>query len=152
MLCNKYNLVNDSDIEKLKVAVIKAQQFAYCPYSHFRVGCALLTTDDKIYTGCNVENAAYPAGICAERTALTKAVSEGYKTFKALAIITDSNDCASPCGVCRQFIREFADSNIIGEKKFQLPIIMFKNDASEHLIMTLDDLLPHSFGPGDLPK
>lgn len=144
------DIVTQEQIDTLKAAVLKAQQFAYCPYSNFRVGCALLTSNDKIYTGCNVENASYPAGICAERTALTKAVSEGIKEFKAIAVITDSNTCSSPCGVCRQFIREFAGSNSIGDKKFQLPIVMFNNDTTEYIIKTIDELLPNSFGPEDL--
>lgn len=144
------DFLTDDEYDQLKTQVLKAQTHAYCPYSNFKVGCALLTKDGKIYTGCNVENAAYPAGICAERTAITKAVSEGDRHFKAIAVITDSTNCSSPCGVCRQFIREFAGSNVIGGKKLQLPIVMFNNTASKSLIKTIDELLPHSFGPEDL--
>lgn len=144
------SLLTDDEIEQLRVEVVKAQKLAYCPYSKFHVGCALLTASGKIYKGCNVENAAYSACICAERTAITKAVSEGERHFKAIAVITDSANCASPCGVCRQVIREFAGSNTVGDKKFQLPIVMFNNSTTEKLIKTIDELLPNSFGPEDL--
>lgn len=145
------SLFTKDEFEILRKEVLKAQTFAYCPYSKFRVGCAILTKEGKIFTGCNVENAAYPAGICAERTAITKAVSEGYQSFKIIAIITDSTNCSSPCGVCRQFIREFAGSNSIDDdNKFQLPIIMFNNSTTKHIIKTIDALLPNSFGPEDL--
>lgn len=144
------HLITDDEIEQLRIEVLNAQSLAYCPYSKFHVGCALLTASGKIYRGCNVENAAYAACICAERTAITKAVSDGESKFKAIAIITDSTGCASPCGVCRQVIREFAGSNTIGDKKYQLPIIMFNNTTTEKLIKTIDELLPNSFGPEDL--
>ncbi|AWU78532.1 uncharacterized protein C5L36_0E05860 [Pichia kudriavzevii] len=144
------SLVTKEEYELLKTTVLKAQEIAYCPYSKFRVGCAILAESGKLYTGCNVENAAYTAGICAERTAMSKAVSEGDRVFKAIAIVTDSPTCSSPCGVCRQFIREFSGANQIGKKKLQLPIIMFNNDTSKSTIKTLDELLPNSFGPEDL--
>lgn len=144
------SLVTDEELQRLKEEAVRAREYAYCPYSKFRVGCAVLTTKGTIYTGCNVENAAYPAGICAERTALTKAVSEGDRVFKAIAVITDSPNCASPCGVCRQFIREFSGPNTVDGKPFQLPVVMFDNTASKKLVMTIGDLLPNSFGPEDL--
>lgn len=143
-------LVTEEEIEELKIRVLKAKEFAYCPYSKFHVGCTILTKNGKYFNGCNVENASYPAGICAERTAITKAISEGEKEFKVIAVITDSIKCSSPCGICRQVIREFAGSNIHNGKSLQLPIIMFNNDASEKIIKTIDELLPNSFGPEDL--
>lgn len=91
-----------------------ARENAYAPYSHFRVGAALLTASGNIYTGCNVENAAYGATNCAERTAIFKAVSEGERDFSALAIIGDSDGYVFPCGICRQVIWEFSrDMDII---------------------------------------
>ncbi|KAF5897290.1 cytidine deaminase, partial [Clarias magur] len=85
----------------------KAKEFAYSPYSKFRVGAALLTGDGTVFTGCNVENACLTLGICAERVAISKAVSEGYQVFKAIAIASDMVDeFISPCGGCRQFLRE----------------------------------------------
>uniref|UniRef100_A0A673ZFM2 Cytidine deaminase n=1 Tax=Salmo trutta TaxID=8032 RepID=A0A673ZFM2_SALTR len=81
--------------------------FAYCPYSKFRVGAALLAHDGTVFTGCNVENACYNLGLCAERTTIAKAVSEGYRRFKAIAIASDLEDqFISPCGGCRQFMQE----------------------------------------------
>ena len=100
---------------------------AYVPYSHFPVGAALLCKDGTVFTGCNIENAAYGAGICAERTAMSKAISEGHRDFVRIAVAGKSDDYCVPCGICRQFIMEFApDMEIIclngqGEsKKFSL--------------------------------
>lgn len=90
------------EIDKLRDLVLDARNGAYAPYSNFRVGAVLLTTDGLFITGANVENASYGAGVCAERTALVKAVSEGHKSFKAIAVATDKEDICSPCGICRQ--------------------------------------------------
>ena len=87
---------------------LKAREYAYAPYSCFRVGAALLCSDGKVYTGCNIENASYPCGICAERTAAAKAVSEGHTAFEALAVVGSSQEICTPCGLCRQFLFEFA--------------------------------------------
>jgi cytidine deaminase len=84
-----------------------AMKNAYAPYSDFHVGAALLTSDGKIFNGCNVENSSYGLTICAERMAVGKAVSEGYKSFKAIVVISSSNPPATPCGTCRQFLAEF---------------------------------------------
>lgn len=100
--------------EKLMEAARQARKNAWCPYSHFAVGAALLTEDGTIFTGCNVENASYPLGNCAERTVIFKAVSEGYRQFRAIAICgapegeTPSQPCF-PCGACRQVLAEFCD-------------------------------------------
>ncbi|EGG04675.1 uncharacterized protein MELLADRAFT_37321, partial [Melampsora larici-populina 98AG31] len=116
-----------------------------------RVGAALLTTSDEVITGCNVENAAFTPGTCAERTAFAKAVSEGKTKFKALAVATDIDGPCSPCGVCRQFAREFC--------QLEMPIYMASASfrAAEDLktkvtIKTLGELLPMSFGPEDLSR
>ena len=135
--------------EKFQILCLKAVQAkenSYCPYSQFPVGCALLTEDNKIYTGVNVENASYGGAICAERTAIVKAVSEGHKKIKALAVSTNSNKCSSPCGICRQVIREFSESAL------KLPIIMLDKNGKKYIEMTIDELLPLSFGPDDLEK
>ena len=93
--------------KKLIAAAIEARERAYAPYSDFRVGAALLTETGKLFSGCNVENASYGLCICAERTAICKAVSEGEQTFVAIAVA--ASPLASPCGACRQFIFEFGD-------------------------------------------
>ena len=94
--------------DKELVALAKeAMEHAYVPYSHFKVGAALLTKDGRVFKGCNIENASYGATNCAERTAIFKAVSEGYREFDAIAIVASSGDYASPCGICRQVLFEF---------------------------------------------
>ncbi|XP_012295163.2 cytidine deaminase isoform X2 [Aotus nancymaae] len=96
-------------VQRLLVCSQEAKKSAYCPYSHFPVGAALLTQDGRIFQGCNIENACYPLGICAERTAIQKAISEGYKDFRAIAIASDmQDDFISPCGACRQVMREMS--------------------------------------------
>ncbi|KAL2091109.1 hypothetical protein ACEWY4_013372 [Coilia grayii] len=120
---------------------LDAKEFAYCPYSKFRVGAAVLAHDGRVFTGCNVENACYNLGICAERNAISKAVSEGYRDFKAIAIASDLSDqFISPCGGCRQFMREFGAS---------WDVYLSKPDGS-YVETTVDELLPGSFGPEDL--
>lgn len=123
----------------LKVA-IEAREKSYSPYSHYKVGAALLTTHGKIYTGCNIENAAYTPSNCAERTAIFKAISEGDQDFAAIAVVTING--GAPCGVCRQVIREFAPD---------LTIIV-GNITGDYQVLTLPDLLPDSFGPENLPR
>ena len=93
--------------EKLVALAKEAMKNAYAPYSKFQVGAALLAKDGRVFTGCNVENASYGATNCAERTAIFKAVSEGYREFDAIAIVASSGDFASPCGICRQVLAEF---------------------------------------------
>ena len=130
--------------ELIKIA-INMQNFSYAPYSHFHVGAALLTKDGKIFTGCNIENAAYGPSNCAERTAIFKAVSEGYKDFEAIAIVggpEDENgkptiqDFCPPCGVCRQVMSEFC------KKDFK---IILAKSLTEQKEFTLGQLLPESF-------
>ena len=131
--------------EELITSAIKMQDFSYAPYSHFHVGAALLTKDDKIYTGCNIENAAYGPSNCAERTAIFKAVSEGVKDFQAIAIAGGPGDetgkptikdFCPPCGVCRQVMSEFC------KKDFK---IILAKSPKEYKVYTLEELLPLSF-------
>ena len=123
--------------DELKSAAVSMLEKAYCPYSHFPVGAALECDDGTVFTGCNVENAAYPAGICAERNAIFHAVAEGHKRFRRIVIAGNSEDFCVPCGVCRQVMREFTTD---------LEIICL-NGAGEEKRFTLTDLLPHGFGP-----
>ena len=123
--------------EELKAAAVTMLDRAYCPYSHFAVGAALECADGTVFTGCNIENAAFSPTICAERTAVAKAVSEGHTDFVRIAIAGRSADFCVPCGVCRQVLREFAPG---------IEVICL-NGKGEERVFTLSELLPHSFGP-----
>lgn len=125
------------DYQKLIARAVEAKQHAYVPYSHFRVGAALLTAGGRIYTGCNVENVSFSATNCAERTAVYKAVSEGEREFTAIAVNGDNNDYLPPCGVCRQVLAEFCDLGT-----FQ---VILANDEEHYQVVTLDKLLPGAF-------
>jgi len=127
--------MNDPELVELAQ---KALKNAYAPYSNYPVGAALLTASGQVFTGCNVENAVYPLCTCAERTAVVKAVSEGQREFTAIAIATRNG--GSPCGSCRQVLREFAP---------HLRILL-TDDAGHVRHYTLDQLLPDSFGPESL--
>ncbi|XP_049628090.1 cytidine deaminase [Suncus etruscus] len=128
-------------IQQLLLSCQEAKKSAYCPYSNFRVGAALLTRDGRIFSGCNVENACYSLGNCAERTAIQKAISEGYKDFQAIAVASDmKDDFISPCGACRQVMREFGT---------KWAVYMTKPDGT-YVTKTVEELLPASFGPQDL--
>ena len=134
--------------EQLIENAIEARKMAYTPYSKYKVGAALLSSDNKIIKGCNIENAAYGPTNCAERTAFFKAVSEGVKEFSAIAIVggleneTDLfSGYAFPCGVCRQVMREFCDS------EFE---IVVARSTDDYKVYTLGELLPESFGPDNL--
>ncbi|XP_053307634.1 cytidine deaminase [Spea bombifrons] len=128
-------------IQKLLSASHEAKVFAHCPYSKFRVGAALLARNGKIYLGCNIENACYTLGNCAERAAIQNAVSEGCKEFKAIAIASDVDDeFITPCGACRQVMREFGSD---------WEIFLTKPDGT-YVLKTLHQLLPMSFGPENL--
>ena len=113
---------------------------AYVPYSHFPVGAALLCADGAVFTGCNVENAAYGSCICAESTALVKAVSEGRRDFVKLAVAGRGGDYCWPCGACRQMLYEFAPG---------LTVLVARGDG-DFVKTTLGELLPHGFGPASL--
>lgn len=135
-----------SMIRKLIEAAISQLPYAYVPYSNFRVGAALLAKDGTIYTGCNIENAAYTPSNCAERTAFFKAVSEGVAEFDAICIVGGKEGrltgYTSPCGVCRQVMMEFCDP-----EKFQIILAI---DTQNYRIFTLKELIPMGFGPDNL--
>ena len=120
----------------------EAREQAYAPYSRYQVGAAVLTADGQVFTGCNIENAAYPSSLCAERVAIFKAVSEGHRQLRAIAVLTSNG--GSPCGGCRQVMREFGGKQLI----------VLIADGSGTLLeeLTLEELLPRSFGPEELPR
>lgn len=127
----------------IKEAIL-AKENAYVPYSHFRVGAALLTKSGKIYRGCNIENAAYTPTNCAERTAFFKAVSEGELEFEAIAITGDADDYLYPCGVCRQVMAEFCNPSDF--------LILLVNNEEDWKECTLEQLLPGAFTSADIEK
>lgn len=126
--------------QELKETAMAMRERAYCPYSHFSVGAALECADGSVFTGCNIENAGFSPTICAERTAVAKAVSEGHTDFVRIAVAGSGPDHCVPCGVCRQVLSEFAPD---------LEIIAL-NGRGEQRRFTLRELLPHSFGPANL--
>lgn len=128
-----------SDQELVELAFTMLER-SYVPYSHFPVGAALEGADGTVYTGCNVENAAYGSSICAERTALVKAISEGCRSFRRLAVVGRSQDYCWPCGACRQMLFEFAP---------ELEVLVAKQDHS-FVKYSLCALLPQGFGPSSL--
>lgn len=134
-------------IEELIEQAMRARKFSYSPYSGYRVGAALMTAEGKVYTGCNIENAAYTPTNCAERTAFFKAVSEGQKSFRAIAIVGGPADepitqYAYPCGVCRQVMMEFCDPQTFD--------IIIARSKKEYRLKKLQELLPDGFGPSNL--
>lgn len=152
------------DDKTLMRTAIQAREYSYSPYSNFRVGAALLCKDGSVYTGCNMENAAYTPGICAERAAIYKAVSEGKREFQAIAIVggalgrkvnsaesgregalgQETLSLTAPCGVCRQVMREFCDP-----ETFRIILGTGEEDLRTYL---LKELLPLSFGPENLGR
>ena len=133
-------------IKKLSEAALDVRKKAYCPYSGFAVGAALLAKSGEIYTGVNIENAAFTPTNCAERTAFFKAVSEGEREFEAICIVGGKEgivtEYTAPCGVCRQVMMEFCDP-----KTFQ---IILASGPEQYRIFTLEELLPQGFGPENL--
>jgi cytidine deaminase len=125
----------------IKEAIVSREK-AYVPYSNFKVGAAVLTEDGNIYSGCNIENASLGATNCAERTAIFKAVSEGHRKIKAIAIIGDTNNFTYPCGICRQVMIEFAYDE-------DIDIIIVKNE-NEYIIKKMYEILPGAFTKKDL--
>ena len=136
----------NTELEKCLIEMaIEAAKGAYAPYSHYHVGAALLTEDEKIYTGCNIENVSFGATNCAERTAFFKAVSEGSRDFQAIAIVGGTadnesegqfSDYAFPCGVCRQVMKEFCKEGFV---------ILVAKSVEDYQRFTLGELLPHAF-------
>jgi cytidine deaminase len=124
--------------EELVAAALTARERAYAPYSNYRVGAALLLADGSVVPGCNVENAAYPSTICAERVALTAAVAQGQRAFVAIAVATVNG--GSPCGNCRQVMAELGPEMTV----------YISDAAGNYRTTTVQELLPDSFGPGKL--
>ena len=139
-------MANEINTRQLIREAIAAMQYSYSPYSHFRVGAALLTKGGKIYRGCNIENAAYGPTNCAERTAFFKAVSDGELDFDAICIVGGKDgileEYAPPCGVCRQVMMEFCNPETFK--------IILATDEVHYTEYTLGELLPLGFGPGNL--
>lgn len=127
-----------TDNELIEIAR-QYRENAYTPYSHFKVGAAVLTASGKVYGGCNIENSSYGLTNCAERTAIFKAVSEGEREFAALAVIADTDGPCSPCGACRQVIADF-----------RIPRIIMANLKGDVKTMTIGELLPFAFSDSDM--
>ena len=130
-----------SEREHMLDLAYEAMERAYTPYSHFQVGACLKGVSGRYYQGCNIENAGYTPTNCAERTAVFKAVSEGEREFEAIVIVCSGKKAAAPCGVCRQVLREFCQSD--------MPVV-FADAKRGFTESTLGELLPNSFGPEDL--
>ena len=140
-------MIDEKELDKLLIsAALEARKKAYTPYSHFSVGAALLTKEGKIYTGCNIENAAYTPTNCAERTAIFKAISEGDMHFSKIAVVGGPDSGIEkhtyPCAVCRQVMAEF-----VNPEKFEVIVAIDENDYRKH---KFEEILPYLFGPGDL--
>ena len=133
------NVKNDSELMYMAKEAMKS---AYAPYSHFSVGAAVETDDGEVYCGCNIENSSYGATICAERTAISKAVSEGYRRITRIAICDSNNSFAWPCGICRQVMSEFAVEDFY--------VILEDNGKLSNFF--LKELLPNSFSGKDMNK
>lgn len=132
-------MLSDLLVKQLIEKAMEGRKYSYSPYSHFAVGAAVLCENNTVYTGCNVENASYGMTNCAERTAIFKAISEGYHRFKAIAIIADTEDPCTPCGACRQVISEF-----------HIPYIIMANVTGDYKVVSLDELMPYRFGKTEL--
>ncbi len=134
-------------IRKLIETAAAQRQYSYAPYSEYRVGAALLAKDGRIFTGCNIENAAYGPTMCAERTAIFKAVSENVREFEAICVVGGKGDPpldhSVPCGVCRQVMAEFCEPSFT---------IIVARDTEHYEMYTLEELLPKNFGPDNLKK
>ena len=136
----RFKMINTEDKQKLAALAVEMRSRSYIPYSHYAVGAALLTKSGKIYTGCNIENAAYPVTICAERTAMFKAISEGDMDFAAIAIATDDG-LGYPCGSCRQVMAEFA---------LDMLVLLTDKEGNITAEATVSELLPGAFTPNRL--
>ena len=132
-------MITDETRDKLIASAREARKWAYAPYSNYPVGAAVLTASGRIYDGVNIENAAYPDTICAERVAIFKAVSEGEREFEAIAVVTSNT--GSPCGSCRQVLAEFGLDTLV---------IIASTDSQVTRQMRLGELLPEAFGRRDL--
>ncbi|KAL4882491.1 cytidine deaminase-like protein [Aspergillus karnatakaensis] len=135
--------VTATELETISAKAIAAKDNALCPYSNFRVGACLLTATGETIIGVNIESASYPVGICAERVAFSTALTAGHKTFKAIAVSSDITPGVSPCGMCRQFMRDFTTPSF--------PVYRYAADGT-YSVRTMGELLPDSLGPDDLDK
>ena len=131
--------LTQQEIDRLLDLAQEARDHSYAPYSKYNVGAALLTADGRIYQGCNIENAGFTPTICAERTAFFKAVYDGHRAFRAIAVIATGEEMGFPCGVCRQVMAEFCDGDFL--------IITANKDRTRVDVSPFEILLPHSFGP-----
>ena len=134
--------LTQAEIDRLLDLAQEARDHAYAPYSHYSVGAALLTAEGQVYQGCNIETARFTPTVCAERTAFFKAIYDGHRAFRAVAVIATGEEMGFPCGVCRQVMAEFCDRDFI--------IVTANRDRSKVDVSTFEQLLPHSFGPKDL--
>lgn len=125
--------------EKLIEIAYQATERSYAPYSNFKVGAAVLTEDGQVFTGCNIECASFGGTNCAERTAIFKAISEGYNKFVKIAVVSAGEIFTYPCGICRQVLNEFAPD---------IDIVL--DDHGKIEVINLKEMLPYSFGPTDL--
>lgn len=126
--------LTEREIRKLLLAASQAREHSYAPYSHYPVGAAVLTEDERIFSGCNVENASYPAGLCAERNAIGSAVSAGILHFRGMAIIGSQKTYTMPCGICRQVMAEF-----------HIPYVVCGINLWDYKVYRVEELLPHGF-------
>jgi cytidine deaminase len=134
-------MATPADYSALIAQAIAARSHAYCPYSGFAVGAAVLTASERIFPGCNVENAAYPAAVCAERTALLSAYAAGQREIIAIAVVADTHEPVSPCGTCRQVLHELAPRCAV----------ILANMRGDIYLTTPQELLPGGFTGEDLP-
>ncbi len=138
----KAEVGSDHQMVMLRERAFSAMERAYAPYSNFRVGAALLATDGSVTEGCNVENASYPAGLCAERVALGSAVARGVRTFESIVVATEAEEPTPPCGICRQVLEEFSPHLVV----------VSVTRAGRESRWTLDELLPKAFTPQSLQR
>ena len=134
--------MDQPDYAALAAAALEARSLAYVPYSHFAVGAAVLTSSGRIFRGANIENAAYPMTMCAERVALFNAYAANERKIVAIAVVTPTDDVASPCGACRQVMWELAGNTTV----------VLLNTHGQQWITTMKELLPHGFGPTQLEE
>lgn len=144
--CSTWEHVGMSDFEELYDMAVDAQDHAYCPYSQYPVGAALRTASGKLFSGCNVENAAYPLGSCAEVGAIAAMIRAGEHEIVELVTVTGGTAAGTPCGGCRQRIREFANSDAVVHSTTT------ESGPTAAITMTIGELLPESFGPENLQE
>ena len=132
--------MEEKRIKELIELAQKAKEKAYAPYSGFKVGACLAASSGRLYTGCNIENASYGATVCAERTAVFKAVSEGEREFEAMALVSDAGKPVLPCGLCRQVLAEFSSKMLV----------ISAVNANEYRIFSLKEILPEAFSKADM--